>query len=105
MTLKTMMIQKSNCYSDNISGLDDDDSEYSSSFLGSLEVEALLSPGRYEDSTKESLDDSLILNGLNSDEINAGEILCRPRQRAAVDYTKLYDVRIYNVKNLLCQHL
>ncbi|XP_073274332.1 pathogenesis-related homeodomain protein isoform X2 [Primulina huaijiensis] len=75
------------CYGDSISGSDDDDSGYNSSFLGSLEDEALLSPGRYED-TK---DDSLELNGLDSDEINAGEILCRPRQRAAVDYTKLYD--------------
>ncbi|XP_073017417.1 pathogenesis-related homeodomain protein-like isoform X2 [Primulina eburnea] len=79
------------CYSDCISGSDDDDSEYNFSFLGSLEDEALLSPGRYEDTTKESLDDSLILNGLDSDEIKAGEILCRPRQRASVNYTKLYD--------------
>ncbi|XP_075502146.1 pathogenesis-related homeodomain protein-like isoform X1 [Primulina tabacum] len=75
------------CYGDSISGSGDDDSGYNSSFLGSLEDEALLSPGRYED-TK---DDSLELNGLDSDEIYAGEILCRPRQRAAVDYTKLYD--------------
>ncbi|XP_073041680.1 LOW QUALITY PROTEIN: pathogenesis-related homeodomain protein-like [Primulina eburnea] len=75
------------CYGDSMSGSGDDDSGYNSSFPGSLEDEALLSPGRYEDAK----DDSLELNGLDSDEINAGEILCRPRQRAAVDYTKLYD--------------
>ncbi|KZV49005.1 pathogenesis-related homeodomain protein [Dorcoceras hygrometricum] len=79
------------CYSGSVSGSDDDDSEYSSSFLGSLEDEPLLSPGRYEDTVMETLDYSLKLSGLDSDEINAGEILCRPRQRAAVDYTKLYD--------------
>ncbi|KAK6147436.1 hypothetical protein DH2020_018348 [Rehmannia glutinosa] len=72
--------------SDSMSRSESDASDYSSSFLGSLEDET----GIIEERSNRSFD-SLDLIGVDSDEINDGEVVCRPRQRAAVDYIKLYD--------------
>ncbi|PIN16275.1 hypothetical protein CDL12_11078 [Handroanthus impetiginosus] len=77
--------------SDSISRSDSNASDCSSSFLGSLEDEALLASGRFEERRNRSFDNSLELTGADSDEANSGEVVCRPRQRAAVDYIKLYD--------------
>lgn len=74
--------------SDNMSRSESDASGYSSSFLGSLEDET----GKIEERSNRSFDKTLELTGVDSDEINNGEVVCRPRQRAAVDYIKLYDV-------------
>ncbi|KAK4414857.1 Pathogenesis-related homeodomain protein [Sesamum alatum] len=74
--------------SESISGSDSGASDYSSSLLGSLEDEPLLASGR---ETNRSYDNSLELIGVDSDEINNVEVVSRPRQRAAVDYIKLYD--------------
>ncbi|KAI3443417.1 hypothetical protein Pfo_000082 [Paulownia fortunei] len=73
--------------SDSMSRSESDASDYSSSFLGSLEDET----GTVEERSNRSFDNSLELIGVDSDEINSGEVVCRPRQRAAVDYIKLYD--------------
>ncbi|KAK6147421.1 hypothetical protein DH2020_018333 [Rehmannia glutinosa] len=72
--------------SDSMSRSESDASDYSSSFLGSLDDET----GIIEERSNRSFD-SLDLIGVDSDEINDGEVVCRPRQRAAVDYIKLYD--------------
>lgn len=66
-----------------------DASQYSSSFMGSLEDE----DGRFEEGINGYGDETLELIGVDSDEIHNGEVVSRPRQRAAVDYIKLYDVR------------
>ncbi|KAL2481830.1 Pathogenesis-related homeodomain protein [Abeliophyllum distichum] len=76
--------------SDSIASSDPDDSEYSSSFLGSLEDEPLLLSGGNEERRKECQDIYSDLIGLDSDEINDGEALCGRRQRSTVDYLKLY---------------
>ncbi|KAG8376385.1 hypothetical protein BUALT_Bualt09G0058000 [Buddleja alternifolia] len=77
--------------SDSVSRSEYDVSDCSSSFLGSLEDEPLLACGRGEDTSKRSFDNSLELYGVDSDEISSSEVVCRPRQRATVDYIKLYD--------------
>ncbi|KAL6560172.1 hypothetical protein OROHE_006410 [Orobanche hederae] len=74
------------CGSDSMSRSESDAYDYSSSFLGSLEDET----GIREDRTNRSFNNnSLDLIGVDSDD---GEVVCRSRQRAAVDYIKLYDV-------------
>ncbi|KAL0346898.1 UNVERIFIED_CONTAM: Pathogenesis-related homeodomain protein [Sesamum calycinum] len=73
---------------ESVSGSESEASDYSSSLLLSLEDEPLLASGR---ESNRSYDNSLELIGVDSDEINNGEVVCRPRQRAAVDYIKLYD--------------
>lgn len=74
--------------SDSISGSESNASDYSSSSLGSLEDEAC----RVEERSSKSFDNSLELIGGDSDEINNVEIVSHPRQRASVDYIKLYNV-------------
>ncbi|KAH6762477.1 pathogenesis related homeodomain protein A [Perilla frutescens var. hirtella] len=73
--------------SGNMSRSASDASQYSSSFMGSLEDE----DGRFEERSYRSFDETLELIGVDSDEINNGEVVSHPRQRAAVDYIKLYD--------------
>ncbi|KAL6575216.1 hypothetical protein OROMI_012501 [Orobanche minor] len=73
------------CGSDSMSRSESGAYDYSSSFLGSLEDET----GIREDRTSRSFNNnSLDLIGVDSDD---GEVVCRSRQRAAVDYIKLYD--------------
>lgn len=64
-----------------------DGSQYSSSL--SLEDE----DGIFEDGGNRSFDETLELIGVDSDEMNNGEVVSHPRQRASVDYIKLYNVR------------
>ncbi|KAL6507840.1 hypothetical protein OROGR_024035 [Orobanche gracilis] len=71
--------------SDSMSRSESDAYDYSSSFLGSLED----GTGVREDRKSGSFNNnSLDLVGVDSDD---GEVVCRSRQRAAVDYIKLYD--------------
>ncbi|KAL1549529.1 pathogenesis-related homeodomain protein-like isoform X1 [Salvia divinorum] len=73
--------------SGNMSTSESDASQYSSSFLGSLEDE----DGRFEVRSNRSFDETLELIGGDSDEIHNDEVVSHPRQRAAVDYIKLYN--------------
>ncbi|XP_042049852.1 pathogenesis-related homeodomain protein-like [Salvia splendens] len=73
--------------SGNTSTSESDASRCSSSFLGSLEDE----DGRFEVRSNRSFDETLELTGGDSDEIQNGEVVSHPRQRAAVDYIKLYN--------------
>lgn len=66
-----------------------DDSQDNSSFTGSLEDE----DGRFEEGIDRYSEETLQLIGVYSDEIHNSEVVSHPRQRAAVDYIKLYDVR------------
>ncbi|KAL3644169.1 hypothetical protein CASFOL_012101 [Castilleja foliolosa] len=69
-----------------VSRSEPDASDHSSSFLGSLEDET----GITEERRNRSFDNySLDLVGVDSEDC---EVVYRPRQRAAVDYSKLYDV-------------
>lgn len=74
-------------FSGYMSRSESDASQYSSSFMGSLEDE----DGRFEEGINGYGDETLELIGVDSDEIHNGEVVSRPRQRAAVDYIKLYD--------------
>ncbi|CAI9760934.1 unnamed protein product [Fraxinus pennsylvanica] len=77
--------------SDSLANSESEGSEYSSSFLGSLEDEPLsLSVGN-EQRRKECQEFYSELNGVDSDEITDGEALCGRRQRSTVDYLKLHD--------------
>ncbi|XP_042054153.1 pathogenesis-related homeodomain protein-like isoform X1 [Salvia splendens] len=73
--------------SGNMSTSESDASRYSSSFLGSLEDE----DGKFEVRSNRSFGETLELIGGDSDEIQNGEVVPHPRQRAAVDYIKLYN--------------
>lgn len=73
--------------SGNMSTSESDGSQYSSSL--SLEYEDGIFGGR----GNRSFDETLALIGVDSDEISNGEVVSHPRQRASVDYIKLYNVR------------
>ncbi|KAG6434105.1 hypothetical protein SASPL_105727 [Salvia splendens] len=73
--------------SGNMSMSKSDASQYSSSFLGSLEDE----DGRFEVRSNRSFDETLELIGVDSDEIHNGGVVSHPRQRPAVDYIELYN--------------
>ncbi|CAA2938159.1 pathogenesis-related homeodomain isoform X1 [Olea europaea subsp. europaea] len=77
--------------SDSMASSESDGSEYSSSFLGSLEDEPLSLSGRNEERRKECQDIYSELIGVDSDENNDGEAVCGRRQRSTVDYLKLHD--------------
>ncbi|KAG6437436.1 hypothetical protein SASPL_102353 [Salvia splendens] len=64
-----------------------DASQYSSSFLGSLEDE----DGRFEVRSNRCFDETLETIGADSDEVHNGGVVSHPRQRPAVDYIELYN--------------
>ncbi|XP_047975296.1 pathogenesis-related homeodomain protein-like isoform X3 [Salvia hispanica] len=73
--------------SGNMSTSKSDASQYSSSFLGSLEDE----DERFEVRSNRSFDENLESIGADTDEIHNGGVVSHPRQRPAVDYIELYN--------------
>ncbi|XP_051131626.1 pathogenesis-related homeodomain protein [Andrographis paniculata] len=84
-------IEHSGSDNDNKYVSDSNAADCSSSYSGSLDDETILATGRVDVGSNRSVGNSLDINGVDSDDINNGEVISQPRQRAAVDYIKLHD--------------